>query len=209
MLIKVNKDHPQPYAIERAVQALRDGKVIALPTDTTYGIGASLFEKKAIEHIYLLKNHKRNKPLSILCEDLKMVSLFAHIDDAAYRVMRECLPGPYTFVMHAKRVVPKLMMTRRKTVGIRVPNHAVTLAIIHALGDPIISTTAMSQDREVLDTPEEILRVLGHGLEFVLDAGPIRNEPSTVVDLTGPEPVLIRRGKGPIAPLGIPEPPPE
>lgn len=207
MILTIKKDHPSPRIVDRVAEALRNDNAVAFPTDTVYALGASLTSRKATDRIYLLKNHKRNKPLSILCADIRQVSEYAYIDNAGYRMMRRCLPGPYTFILNATRLVPHPMTSRRRTVGIRVPDHPVALAIIEALGNPLISTSAMSQERQVLDDPTEIEKKLGHALACVLDAGPIPYEPSTIIDLSGPEPVVVRRGKGALEPLGLEEAP--
>jgi tRNA threonylcarbamoyl adenosine modification protein (Sua5/YciO/YrdC/YwlC family) len=196
-LLKTNSDHPNIRLIRKAVEALNGDKLIAYPTDTVYGLGASLFSKKAIEKIYMLKPHKKKKPLTFVCADLKDISRYAQVSDEAYRIMRKLAPGPFTFILNATREVPRLVMTPRKTVGIRIPNDTVCQAIIAELGNPIISTSAMSQDREYLDDPDDILESLGHALEYVIDVGRLPYELSTVVDLTDNDsPVIVRQGKG-------------
>jgi len=200
-LLNINTVHPDVRLIRKAVAALRDDKMIAYPTDTVYGLGASLFSKKAIEKIYMLKPHKKKKPLTFVCADLKDISRYAHVSDEAFRIMKKLAPGPYTFILSATREVPRLVMTPRKTVGVRIPDNSVCQAIIAELGNPIISTSAMSQDREYIDDPETILDNLGHALEYVIDGGPLPYEPSTVLDLSGAAPVIVREGKGDISGL--------
>ncbi|MFA6449799.1 MAG: L-threonylcarbamoyladenylate synthase [bacterium] len=199
-LLKTHAEHPDIRLIRKAAEALKGDKLIAYPTDTVYGLGASLFSKKAIEKIYMLKPHKKKKPLTFVCADLKDISRYAQVSDAAYRIMKKLAPGPYTFILNATREVPRLMMTPRKTVGIRVPDNEVCQAIIAEIGNPIISTTAMSQDREYLDDPDDIMDSLGHALEYVIDIGRLPYELSTVIDLTDCDtPVIIRQGKGDIS----------
>ncbi|HOC94003.1 MAG TPA: L-threonylcarbamoyladenylate synthase [bacterium] len=196
-IIELSPDHPQPRLVSFAVSALRDDGLVAYPTDTTYGIGASLMSKKAIERIYTLKPHKKKKPLTFLCSDLKDISRYALVPDGAYRIMRKLTPGPFTFILQATREVPRLVMTPRKTVGIRVPDNVVSQAIISELGNPIIGTTAMNSGREYMDDPSDINDSIGHALDFVIDAGIIPYELSTIIDFTqGDEPVIIREGKG-------------
>ena len=195
-ILKINPEYPQKRLIEKVAETLAGGGLIAYPTDTTYGIGADLFNKKAVEKIYRLKPHKKKKMLAFICHDLKDISRYAHVSDPAYRQMKRHLPGPYTFVLSATREVPKLVMTKRKTVGIRVPDNAICLDIIGTLGNPIISTSATRSENDIFDDPEEILDVMGHALDYVIDGGILPVEPSSVVDLTGAEPEVIRAGKG-------------
>ena len=149
-MLKINPHVPNTRLIDMAVESLAEGGLIAYPTDTAYGIGSSLFSKKGIKRIYMLKPHKKEKPLTFLCADLKDISRYAHVSDEAYRIMKRLTPGPFTFILNATREAPKLMMTNRKTVGIRVPDNRVCQALIAGLGNPIISTTAMTQSREYL-----------------------------------------------------------
>ena len=182
--------------IAQIVERLRNGGLIAYPTDTTYGIGADLYNKKAVEKIYKIKPHKKNKMLSFICSDLKDISRYAIISDTAYRLMRKHLPGPYTFVLYATREVPKLVMAPRNTVGIRVPDNVICQTIVRELGNPIISTSAAIAENEIFSDPSDIVNSIGHVLDFVLDSGPLPIEATTVIDLSGMEPEIIRRGKG-------------
>src|SRR6185437_12512741 len=142
MLIEVNPDHPEPRKIARAVEALVAGEVIAYPTDTVYGLGADIASKKAADRLYQLKGMDRAHPLAFICPDLSEIAKYAVVDNQIYRVLRRFLPGPYCFILEATREVPRLVQTKRKTIGIRIPNHEVTRALVAALGRPMISTTA-------------------------------------------------------------------
>lgn len=193
--LQVNPNHPEPRKIERAVMALEAGGVIAYPTDTTYGIGCSIYEKKGIERILQLKGLPRDHLLSFICADLSDIARYALVENEAYRTMKRLLPGPYTFVLRATPEVPKILQSKRKTVGIRVPNNPVTLAMARAFRRPIVSTSATTGGRNLLDA-DEISLHLGHGLDIILDAGPLVAPPSSVVDLSGPYPVVIREGAG-------------
>jgi len=196
VVLKANPVHPQKRHIEHVVDSLRNAGMIVYPTDTTYGLGADLFSKKGIDRIYRIKPQKKKKPLSFICADLKDISRYAHVSDSAYRIMKRLLPGPYTFVLPATREVPRLVMTKRKTVGIRVPDNNICLEIVRALGNPVISTSATS-DQKYFDDPDIIEDKLGHAVDYILDGGIIPFEPSTVIDFTdGDEPVLLREGKG-------------
>jgi tRNA threonylcarbamoyl adenosine modification protein (Sua5/YciO/YrdC/YwlC family) len=197
----VDPEHPQPRVVEKAVGFLSSGGLVAFPTDTYYAIGCDLFDKRAIERIYQLKQLPRHHELSFLCSDLAEVARYAMLDNAAYRVLRRKTPGPFTFVLPATRLVPDLVLRRQKTVGVRVPGDPVALEIVRKLAHPVISTSAATPSGEVLIDARDIRDQLGHGLEMVLDGGYKPNEPSSVVDLTGPEPRVVRVGKGDVSDL--------
>ncbi|HVP69320.1 MAG TPA: L-threonylcarbamoyladenylate synthase [Anaeromyxobacteraceae bacterium] len=197
----IDPEHPQPRVVEKAVSVLAEGGLLAFPTDTYYAIGCDLFDKRAIERIYQLKQLPRTRELSFLCSDLAEVARYAFVDNAAFRVLRRRTPGPYTFILPATRLVPDLAMSRQKTVGIRLPASPVALEIVRRLAHPVISTSAATPDGEVLIDARDIRDRLGHGLELVLDGGYQANEPSSVVDLTGPEPKVVRVGKGDVSDL--------
>jgi tRNA threonylcarbamoyl adenosine modification protein (Sua5/YciO/YrdC/YwlC family) len=196
MIIRINKDNPQGRSIKRVVDVLRDGGVIAYPTDTQYGIGCDLFQKRAIEKVYRLKRRNPKQPFSFICSDLKNISEFAKVSNYAYKTMRRLLPGPYTFILEGTRLVPKIMLTRRKEAGIRVPDHEVCLAIVRELGHPIINTSASTPDGATIADPEDIEEVFKGSIDLVLDGGLVPNVPSTVVSLIDDEPVVIREGLG-------------
>jgi tRNA threonylcarbamoyl adenosine modification protein (Sua5/YciO/YrdC/YwlC family) len=177
---------------------LEAGGVLAYPTDTTYGIGCSIYEKKAIDRILQLKGLPEDHLLSFICADLSDIARYALVENEAYRTMRRLLPGPYTFVLRATPEVPKILQSKRKTVGIRVPNHSVTLALARGFKKPMVSTSTTVHGRSLLDA-DEISLHMGHGLDMVLDCGVQNSPPSSVVDLTGPYPVVIREGAGDIS----------
>ena len=195
-IVAIDPMHPQPRLVERAVQALSSGGLVAFPTDTYYGIGCDLFDKRAIERIYQLKQLPRTHELSFICADMAEVSRYAMVDNAAYRVLRRKAPGPFTFVLPATRLVPDLVLRRQKTVGIRLPDSPIALALVRSLAHPLVSTSAATAEGEVLIDARDIKEQLGHGLDLILDGGYQANEPSTVIDLTGPDPVVVRLGKG-------------
>ncbi len=198
MIVQINPTHPQPRLIRRVVEALAQGAVISYPTDTVYGIGCDIFSKSGIERIYQLKDRSRKKPLSFICSDLKDISRYAQVSDAAYRVMRKHLPGPYTFILEATKEVPRIMMSKRRTVGIRVPENPICLELVRELMHPIITTSANVNEESPIVDPKEIDTKLGKVLDLVIDGGALPNVPSTVIDLTGDFPYVIREGKGPI-----------
>ena len=189
---------PQSRHIERAVAILEAGGVIAYPTDSYYGIGCDLFNKDAIERIYQIKQRPRTKPMTFICSDLTEVAKYAVVSNAAYALMKRLTPGAFTFVLEATNLVPKIAVTRQHTVGIRVPDSPVALEIVRSLGRPLVSTSAATAEGDILVDPSDIQELIGHELDLVLDAGYQLDEPSTVIDLTGPDPVILRQGKGDI-----------
>jgi len=198
MLLKINPETPQLRLIRKVVDILRQGGTIAYPTDTYYGIGCDIMNKRAIEKIYWLKQRNPKKPFSFICYDLKNISQYAKVTNYAYKTMKRLLPGPYTFVLEGSKLVPKMMLTSRKTAGIRVPNHPIALAFVKELGHPIISTTAPLADTPPsggLD-PSLIHDALGTQIDVVVDGGPVSGGPSSVVSLIDDTPVIIREGLG-------------
>jgi tRNA threonylcarbamoyl adenosine modification protein (Sua5/YciO/YrdC/YwlC family) len=197
MLLPINAEHPEPRKIEKAVETLKDGGVIAYPTGTVYGLGCDIMNKKAIEKVYRIKGIDRKKPLSFLVYDLSDLARFARVDDAAYRIMKRLVPGPYTFILEATKEVPRLVLSKRNTVGIRVPDHPVALALLKGLGNPIISTSA-SHNGQMLSSAEQINELYAN-LDLILDAGPADNKPSTILAISeNGEIEILREGAGPI-----------
>jgi tRNA threonylcarbamoyl adenosine modification protein (Sua5/YciO/YrdC/YwlC family) len=192
--IPVHGDHPEPRKVTRAVEALRRGAVIAYPTDTTYGLGCDIMQKKAVDRIYQMKAMPKDHALAFICPDLSDIARYAIVDNQTYRILKRGTPGPFTFILQATREVPRILMMKRKTVGIRVPAHPVPQAIVRELGNPIVSTTASWQG-ETLNDPDDIDDRF-RDLEMVLDTGYGGLDPSTVVDLTGPAPEIVRHGLG-------------
>jgi tRNA threonylcarbamoyl adenosine modification protein (Sua5/YciO/YrdC/YwlC family) len=199
MLVHINPKNPQPRLIARAVALLKDGGIIAYPTDTYYGIGCDIFNKKAIEKIYRLKQRDKNAPFSFICADLTNISQFAKVSNYAYKTMRRLLPGPYTFILEGSKMVPKIMLTKRKTAGIRVPAHEICLNLVEGLGNPIISTSAGSADGDILHDPSLIQDHFGAHIDMVIDGGSVPGEPSSVISLVNDTPEVIRRGLGDIS----------
>jgi tRNA threonylcarbamoyl adenosine modification protein (Sua5/YciO/YrdC/YwlC family) len=199
MLMPINAEHPEPRKVRQAVDLLRQGGVIAYPTGTVIGFGADVFNKKAVDKVHMIKGDDRHKPLSFLCADLSQISRYALVPDAAYRLMKRLVPGPYTFILEATREVPRLCMDRRKTVGIRVPEHPVAQAILAELGTPVISTSASrAGDEWIENDPAEIARRFPR-LDLVLDAGLGGVIPSTVIAFsTAGEVEVLREGAGPV-----------
>ncbi len=195
MLLEINPHHPEPRKIRIAVDALEAGEVIAYPTDTVYGLGCDLFNKRAVENLYRIKGMDKGQKLAFVCRDLSDVSRYAVMHDHVYRVMKEFLPGPYCFILESTREVPKIVHWPRKTVGIRVPDHPVAQALCAELGRPIISSTAARHGGTPHLDPADIDREF-KGIALVLDAGAGGTVPTSIIDLTAAEPKIIREGAG-------------
>jgi tRNA threonylcarbamoyl adenosine modification protein (Sua5/YciO/YrdC/YwlC family) len=185
--------------VKQAVDILRNGGIISYPTDTVYGLGASIVEKSAIERIYHIKKISNSKLLSFICKDIQDVSQYAYISDKSFKIMKRCIPGPYTFVLPATSKTPKKIFQKRRTVGVRIPASKLCFFLVEQLGTPIISTSIPAGPDEVLNDPVEISRRLGDQIDLIFDGGILISEPSTVVDLTGNEPVIVREGRGDVS----------
>jgi tRNA threonylcarbamoyl adenosine modification protein (Sua5/YciO/YrdC/YwlC family) len=198
MILSVNTDHPEPRKMRRVVEALEAGEVIAYPTDTVYGLGCDLTNKKAVDRLYQIKGMDRSHQLAFICPDLGDIAKYAIVENHQYRILRHYLPGPYTFILQATREVPKLIQSKRKTVGIRIPNSEVIRAITRELGRPVISTTAQRTGEDPHVDPHEI-DVAFKGLGLVLDGGGGGMVPTTIIDITQVPPVIVREGAGDVA----------
>ena len=193
---ELHPDNPQKRFINKAVEMLREGGVIIYPTDTVYGLGCDIFNKNSVERIYMIKNETGTKLFSFLCPDLKDISKYAKVSNSAYKIMKRLLPGPYTFVLPAAKEVPKKLWTKRKTVGIRVPANEIARNLAYELGNPIISTSATTRRGEQLFDPLEIRTVFRNNVDLMLSMGALNGTPSSIVDLSGDEPEIIREGSG-------------
>ena len=190
---------PQIRYIRKAVDVLKEGGVIIYPTDTVYGIGCDIFNKEAISRVQAIKSNPDIKLLSFIIPDLKEIAKYAKVSDYAYRTMKHLLPGPYTFILPASKLVPKKLWTKRKTVGIRIPNHNVALKIVEELGHPIISTSTTNRKGDVLVDPNEIKNIFNPHIDLMLASGNLAGETSSVIDLSTDEPIIIRKGAGDIS----------
>lgn len=203
MILKTHPVNPPLRHIQRAIEALEAGELIAYATDTVYGLGCDLGNKRGMERALNLKGYSKYHALSFLCADLSDIAKYARVDTPNYKIMKRCLPGAFTFILPASRDVPKLALTRQKTVGLRVPDHPVCRMLLREFGRPILSTSVTSREGENLNDPEDIEAVWGHEIAVILDSGILANPPSTVVDLTDSEhPVILRLGGGDPALLG-------
>lgn len=197
-LVKVDPEFPDPRFVSRAVAVLESKGVVAYPTDTNYGFGCLINEKDTIDRILRLKNLGQHHLLSIVCPDLSDIARYAILENNSYQILKRHLPGPYTFILKATPQVPKIFQSERKTVGIRVPDHPVALLMIRILRKPIVSTSIIVNNK-VYCNGEEILKEFGYAIDLILDIGNIEPKDSTVIDLSGPYPVLIRKGAGDIS----------
>lgn len=196
MILDINPINPQPRLIHQVVDCLKQGGVIVYPTDTTYGIGCDIFNPKGVKKIYQIKQRDPRKPFSFICADLSDVANYAQVSNFAFKIMRRHLPGPYTFVLEATRVVPDLLTTRQKTVGIRIPDNPIALAIVRELGHPLVTTSANVSGEDVLHDPIDIDQKLGKMLDLVVGGGILLGDPSTVISLVGDSTEVLRAGCG-------------
>ncbi|MCP3951066.1 MAG: threonylcarbamoyl-AMP synthase, partial [Desulfobacterales bacterium] len=194
MLLHINPDNPQQRLIDQVVDLLKRGGIIAYPTDTYYGIGCDIMNKKAIERIYQLRHRTKKKPFSFICSSLKNISDYAKVTNYAYKNMRRLLPGPYTFVLAGSKLVPKIMLTKRKTAGIRVPDNQICMALVEALGNPILSTSAKDSDGSIFYDASLIHEHFDNRLDAVIDGGYVPGQPSSVVSIIDDFPEIIREG---------------
>jgi tRNA threonylcarbamoyl adenosine modification protein (Sua5/YciO/YrdC/YwlC family) len=205
LLLTLHPDNPQPRLLRQAAQWLRDGGLLAVPTDSSYAVVARLDDKAAADAMRRLRGLDERHHLTILCRDLAEIGLMAKVDNSQYRLLKAATPGPWTFILEATREVPRRVShPSRKTIGIRVPDHKVALALLEEIGEPLLSTTLIPRDEdEALNDPEVISERYAHELAAVVDAGACPQTPTTVLDLTGDEPVVLRRGRGDPAQLGL------
>ncbi len=196
MLIEINSRNPQKRLIRMVVEILRGGGTIAYPTDTYYGIGCDILNKKAIQKVYQLKQRNKSKPFSFICSGLKNISHYAKISNYAYKTMKRLLPGPYTFILEGSKLVPKIMLTKRKTAGIRVPNNSICLELVEELGNPIITTSATMPNGTIFYDPSLIHDFFQSRIDIVIDGGTVPGNPSSVISLINDMPEVIRKGIG-------------
>jgi len=201
MYFSINSQNPQMRLINKAVEVLRDGGIIIYPTDTAYGLGCNLFNKKGIEKIYDIKRRNKKQPLSFLCADLKDISRYARVSDYAYKTMKRLLPGPYTFILEASRLVPKIILPKRQTTGIRVPDNHICLALVRELGQPIISTSVKNDDGDILCDPYQIKEKYEHRVDLIIDGGVLAPGQSSVINLVDDMIDIVRVGKGDVSTL--------
>ncbi len=199
MLIEINKETPEYPKLKKAVEIMKQGGVIAYPTDTIYGLGCDALNPDAIQKIYKIKQKPTSEGLSFIVPDLKDISKYAILSDAAFRIIKMLSPGPYTFVLKATKLIPKQILPKRLTVGIRIPDSPICLELTKMLGNPIVSTSANIKGQPHFTDPIEIEKNLDGNIGLILDAGILKAEPSTVLDLTQEQPIVLRQGKGDVS----------
>lgn len=200
-IIEIHPTHPQPRLVASVVQIIRSGGLIAYPTDSSYAFGCHLGNKKAIDRIRRIRRTDKDHNFTLVCSDLSEISTYARVDNWAYRLLRSLTPGPYTFILPATRELPKrLQNEKRRTIGIRVPNHPVVKSMLDALGEPIMSGTLMLPGDDLpLTDPHEINERIGHEIEAIIDAGPVGVEPTSVLALADGQVEVLRAGKGDVS----------
>lgn len=198
---QIHPTHPQARLVSRACEIVRAGGIIAYPTDSSYALGCAIGDKQAMERIRAIRNLDETHNFTLVCRDFSAISLYARIDNTLFRLIKACTPGPYTFILAATREVPRrLQHARRRTIGIRIPDFPVVTALLDELGEPLMSSTLILPGNDLPENdPVEIREVLEHQIDLVIDAGPVDNQPTTVVDLSAGEPVVVREGAGPVA----------
>jgi tRNA threonylcarbamoyl adenosine modification protein (Sua5/YciO/YrdC/YwlC family) len=200
-LLSIHPVNPQPRLVRQAIASIRDGSVVVYPTDSSYALGCLIGDKEAMERIRRIRNADKNHNFTLVCRDLSEIARYARVDNTQYRTLRAFTPGPYTFLLEATREVPKrLQNPKRRTIGIRVPDNAIVRMLLAELGEPIMSSTLMLPGESApMTDPQEIKERLEHAVDLVIDGGPGGFEPSSIVDLSGPAPLVVRRGKGDVS----------
>ena len=200
-IIDIHPENPQPRLVAAIVQVIRQGGLIAYPTDSSYAFGCHIGDKRAMDRIRRIRRTDKHHNFTLVCSDLSEISVYARVDNWAYRMLKSMTPGPYTFILQATREVPKrLQHPRRRTIGLRVPDHPLVRAMLDLLGEPIMSSTlSLPGDDLPMTDPEEILQRIGHQIDAVIDAGPVGIEPTSVIDFSSGNPEVLRVGRGDVS----------
>lgn len=200
LTLVINPDHPEPRKIAHAVDALASGGVALYPTDTVYALGCAIESRRGAERIYRAKQMDEDRRLALICPDLASAAIYAHFSQAAFRLARRVFPGPYTLVLPASREVPRtVLLKKRRQVGIRIPEHPIALALVRGLGRPLLTSSAIPAGSDhALSDPDEVMEHFGRFVDIVVDGGMTSDVPSTVLEVTDDEVVVLREGSGPI-----------
>ncbi len=201
MILQINPIHPQPRHIAKIAEVLKGDGVIVYPTDTVYGLGCDIRSKKALDRVRRIKKIDNRRHLSFVFADLKAIAQYAQVNDSAYKILRRYLPGPYTFVLQATRLVPRIVLTKRNEVGIRIPDNRICQALVAELGNPILSSSVRMPDDQLLDDPREIEKMYKGQVDLVVDGGILVPQPSSVITLLEDSPEILRAGKGDVTPF--------
>lgn len=204
-VVNIHPDSPQPRLLVQAAEFIRNGAIVAVPTDSSYALACHLGDKEAMDRIRQIRQMDERHHLTLMVRDLSEIATYARVDNAQYRLLKATTPGCYVFILEGSKELPRRVLhPKRKTIGLRVPAHAVALALLEELNEPLLTTTLqLPGDDAPLTEGWEIQDRLDEQLELILDSGPCGIEPTTVVDLTGPSPELVRAGRGPLAPFGL------
>ncbi len=204
-VVNIHPDSPQQRLLVQAAEFIRNGAIVALPTDSCYALGCHLGDKEALDRIRMIRQMDERHHLTLMVRDLSEIATYARVDNSQYRLLKAATPGSYTFILEGSKELPRRVMhPKRKTIGLRIPDHPVALALLEELGEPLLTTTLqLPGDEAPLTEGWEIQDRLEDQLELVLDGGPCGTEPTTVVDLTGSVLELIRAGRGSLAPFGL------
>lgn len=199
MILSINPNNPHSRHISQVVETLRQGGVIIYPTDTTYGIGCDIFNRKGVKKIFQIKQRDSRKPFSFICSDLAEISNYAQVSNFAFKIMKRHLPGPYTFVLEATKIVPDSLSTKQKTVGVRIPENKICQEIVKELGHPLVTTSANISGDETPQDPRKIDDVMGRMVNLIVDGGISLGEPSSVISLVDDQIEVLREGCGDIS----------
>lgn len=199
--IEVHPDNPQPRRVSEIVETIREGGLIAYPTDSSYAFGCHIGDKRAMDRIRRIRRTDKDHNFTLVCSDLSEISTYARVDNWAYRMLKAMTPGPYTFILPATREVPKrLQHPKRRTIGLRVPDHPLVRAVLEALGEPIMSSTLLLPGDDLpLTDPHDIEERIGHDIDLIIDAGPTGIDPTSVIDLSEDTVEVLRVGRGDVS----------
>jgi len=201
----IHPETPQPRLLQQAAEIIRKGGVVAMPTDSGYALVCHTGDKDALERLRRIRGVDDRHHLTLMCRDLSALGQYARVDNACYRLLRAATPGSYTFILEGTKELPRRVLhPKRKTIGLRIPDHPVALALLDTLGEPLLTSSLILPGQEApLTEGWEIREELDHELDLIMDGGYCGTEPTTVIDLTGPQPEVLRQGRGPLAPLGL------
>lgn len=201
-LFYIHPDNPQTRLINQAVDIIKNGGVIVYPTDSGYALGCAIGDKGAMERIVAIRKLPENHNFTLVCRDLSEIASYAMVDNPTYRLIKNNIPNPYTFILPATKELPRRLITKRKTIGLRVPNNVIALALLEALGEPLLSCSLMLPNEEITQSdPDEIHDYLGHAVDLVIHGGYLGQEPTSVIDLSEGSPQIIRQGSGDLTPF--------
>lgn len=203
--LTIHPETPQPRLLQQAAEVIRKGGVVAMPTDSGYALVCHTGDKDALERLRRIRGVDERHHLTLMCRDLSALGQYARVDNACYRLLKAATPGSYTFILEGTKELPRrLLHPKRKTIGLRIPAHPVALALLETLGEPLLTSSLILPGQEApLTDGWEIREELDRDLDLIMDGGYCGTEPTTVIDLTGPQPEILRQGRGPLAPLGL------